>query len=89
MLSWWARQHSTEVFAMNIKSTQGRDEAQDILEALRQIQDSEELRTEAARDPESVMNRLGLSGVARHAVAFGIAGLLVAPIVARPAGWWS
>ena len=73
---------------MNIKPAQGYDEAQDILEALRQIQDSEDLRTEAARDPESVMNRLGLSGVARHAVAFGIAGLLVAPVM-HPAGWWN
>ena len=74
---------------MNITPAQGQDEAQDILEALRQIQDSEELRTEATRDPESVMNRLGLSGIARHAVAFGLAGLLVAPIVARPTSWWS
>ncbi len=74
---------------MNIKPGQGYDEAQDILEALRQIQDSEDLRTEAARDPESVMNRLGLTGIARHAVAFGIAGLLVAPVVARPTGWWA
>ncbi len=74
---------------MNIKPAQGYDEAQDILEALRQIQDSEDLRTEAARDPESVMNRLGLTGIARHAVAFGIAGLLVAPVVARPTGWWA
>jgi hypothetical protein len=73
---------------MNIKPNQGHDEAQEILEALRQIQDSEELRTAAAQDPESVMNHLGLSGIARHAVAFGIAGLLVAPVM-RPAGWWS
>ncbi len=74
---------------MNITPAQGHDEAQDILEALRQIQDSEDLRTEAATDPESVMNRLGLSGIARHAVAFGIAGLLVAPAVMRTDGWWN
>ena len=56
---------------MSIKSAQSHDEAQEILEALRQIQENEQLRTEAASDPESVMNRLGLSGVARHAVALG------------------
>lgn len=74
---------------MNIKPAQGRDEAQDILEALRQIQDSEDLRAEAARDPESVLNHLGLSGIARHAVAFGIAGLLIAPTVVHPNAWWN
>ena len=73
---------------MNITPAQGQDEAQEILEALRQIQDSEDLRTEATRDPESVMNRLGLSGVARHAVAFGIAGMLIAPVTMGPMGWW-
>jgi hypothetical protein len=74
---------------MNIKPAQGHDEAQDILEALRQIQDSEDLRTEAATDPESVLNRLGLSGIARHAVAFGIAGLLVVPGLVHTDGWWN
>ena len=73
---------------MNITPAQGHDEAQEILEALRQIQDSEDLRAEANRDLESVMNRLQLSGIARHAVAFGIAGMIVAPVVAKPAGWW-
>jgi hypothetical protein len=74
---------------MNIKPNQGHDEAQEILEALRQIQDSEELRTAAAQDPEAVMSHLGLSGIARHAVAFGIAGLLMAPAVVRTDGWWN
>jgi hypothetical protein len=74
---------------MNITPAQGQDEAQDILEALRQIQDSEELRTEAARDPESVMNRLGLSGIARHAVAFGITAMIMAPVFELPMGWWA
>ena len=74
---------------MNITPAQGHDEAQDILEALRQIQDSEDLRTEAARDPESVMNRMGLSGIARHAVAFGITAMLMSPIVDWPYGWWN
>jgi hypothetical protein len=73
---------------MSIKSAQSHDEAQEILEALRQIQENAELRTEAASDPESVMNRLGLSGIARHAVAFGITGMLVTPHLFLPAGWW-
>jgi hypothetical protein len=66
---------------LNITTNPDRDEAQDILDALRKIQDTPELRTEASTDPESVVNRLGLSGVARHAVAFAIAGLAVAPSV--------
>jgi hypothetical protein len=74
---------------MKAKTTQEQDEAQEILDALRQIRDSEELRVEAAKNPESVMNRLGVSGIARHAVAFGIAGLLVAPTVMHPYSWWS
>lgn len=74
---------------MNITPAQGQDEAQEILEALRQIQDSEDLRTEATRDPESVMNRLGLSGIARHAVAFGITAMLMSPIIDLPYGWWN
>jgi hypothetical protein len=74
---------------MNIQTTQGTDEAQVILESLRKIQDSEELRAEAATNPESVMDRLGLSGVARHAVAFGIAGLLVGHGLVKPMGFWA
>ena len=74
---------------MNITPAQGQDEAQDILEALRQIQDSDDLRAEAATDPESVMTRLGLSGIARHAVAFGITAMLVSPVLDTPTGWWA
>ena len=71
---------------MNSQTNPGTDEAQNILEALRQIQENDELRSDAAKNPESVLNRLGLSGAARHAVAFGIAGLLIAPIATRPMG---
>jgi len=74
---------------MDTNPAQGSDEAQDILEALRKIQESDELRAEAAINPETVADRLGLSGIARHAVAFGIAGLLVGPVAMRPAGWWN
>jgi len=74
---------------MTTQNPQPRDEAQEILEALRQIQDSEELRAEAAKDSESVLNRLGLSGVARHAVAFSLIGLVAAPQILRAQGWWN
>jgi hypothetical protein len=49
-----------------------RDETQDIIDALRAIQDNPELKAEAEVRPESVLDRLGLLGVARQAVAFGI-----------------
>jgi hypothetical protein len=76
---------------MDIATTSGtedRDDAQEILGALRQIQDNAELRAEAEINPEAVVDRLGLSGIARHAVAFGIAGLLIAPVIARPESFW-
>jgi hypothetical protein len=76
------------VFLVNIKTNQSQDEAQQILEALRQVQDSPELQAEAAKSPESVLDRLGLSGVARHAVALGIAGLLVAEVGITPDSFW-
>lgn len=74
---------------MDIASTRTDTEAQEILSALRQIQDSPELRAEASTNPEGVMNRLNLSGVARHAVAFGIAGMLVAPVIMSADSFWT
>jgi hypothetical protein len=65
------------------------DQAEEILDALQQIQSSPELRAEASTDPESVLNRFALNGIARHAVAFGIAGLLAAPILASPQNFWN
>jgi hypothetical protein len=74
---------------LNIQTTQGNDEAQVILEALRKIQESDELRSEATTNPEATMDRMGLSGVARHAVAFGIAGMLVIPGMTTAQGFWA
>jgi hypothetical protein len=54
------------------------DEAQDILEALRQIKNNPELQAEAEKNPETLLDRLNLSGIGRSAVALGIAGLTVA-----------
>jgi hypothetical protein len=68
------------------------DEAQVILEALRQIQHNPELMTEAEKDPESLLDRLNLSDIARNAVALGIAGLTVAQSSGhfpRPQGFWA
>jgi hypothetical protein len=75
---------------VNINSNTDRDEAREILEALRQIQDKPELQAEAKADPDAVMNRLGLSGIARHSVALGIAVITVgANHVAHANSWWS
>ena len=74
---------------MNPTTNQEHDEAQEILEALRQIQDNAELKAEAAKSPESLLDRLNLSGIARSAVALGIAGLTVAAHGAQKLfGWW-
>ena len=60
-----------------------------ILNALEQIQASPELQAEAQTNPESVLNKLRLSGTARHAVALGIAGLLVVPGFLTPQTFWA
>ena len=60
-----------------------------ILNALEQIQASPELQAEAHTDPESVLNKLRLSGTARHAVALGIAGMLVVPGLVFPQSFWA
>ena len=65
-----------------------QDEAQIILDALREIQTNPELQTQAEKDPESVLNRLGLSDIARHAVAAGLVVMLATPVVMRPAYWF-
>jgi hypothetical protein len=77
-----------DVSFMNIK-TNDTNEAQEILDALRQIQETPELRAEAATQPQSVLDRLKLSGVARHAVALGMTALLVAPVAGvKPNSVW-
>jgi hypothetical protein len=76
-----------EVFAMNIiNNTQ--DPAQDILDALRKIQDNSELKAKAATNLESVLNMLGLSGTARHAVAVGMLNGTVTTVSGRAGGFW-
>lgn len=65
-----------------------QDEAQIILDALREIQTNPELQAQAEKDPESVLNRLGLSDIARHAVAAGLVVMLATPVVMRPAYWF-
>lgn len=62
---------------MNANET--RDEAQHILEAVRTIENSPELKIEAQTNPDNVMDRLGLAGIARHAVAFAIAAAVAVP----------
>jgi hypothetical protein len=79
-------QQSAEVLDMNDQTSDSR-EAEEILNALRQIQDSPELRAEAAERPESVLDRLKLSGVARHSVALGISALAVAGTVSSQNFW--
>lgn len=75
---------------MDINPTRTDDEAQQILSALQQIQDNPELRAEANTNPDGVLNRLKLSGVARHAVALGIASMLVVPAFANgPEMFWA
>jgi hypothetical protein len=69
------------------------DEAQAILEALRQIQDSPELQAEARHNHKALLDRLNLSGIARTAVTLGIAAVVAANTssnhLVHPMGWWS
>jgi hypothetical protein len=75
---------------MNTNTNQEPDDAEEILEALRQIQDNPALQAEAKTEPESVLDRLKLSGAARHAVAFGITAVLLGHLAPAPRPyWWS
>src|ERR1041384_6745939 len=65
---------------MLLKTNQD-DYAHDILVALHQIQDTPALQAEAQTQPESMMDRLALSGIARHAVAFALTASVVTPVV--------
>jgi len=78
----------------NPNTTREHDEAQAILEALRQIQDNPELQAQAKHNPEKLLDRLNLSGIVRSAVTLGIAGLGVAATSSpkhfmQPAGFWN
>jgi len=70
-----------------------QDSAQEILSAIRQIQDSPALQSEAKTNPDGMLNRLKLSGIARHAVALAIAGGIVATphlgSIVTPDGFWA
>jgi hypothetical protein len=72
---------------MNITET--NDQAQEILEALRKVQDTPELKAQAATNPRSVMNKLGLSGTARRAVSVALLTMAVAPVSMGAEGFWS
>jgi hypothetical protein len=71
-----------------MNSNETNDQAQEILEALRKVQDTPELKAELARDPQSVINKLAVSGIARHAVALGIAAMVVAPAAPQRSLAW-
>ncbi len=81
---------SMEVFLVNNDPT---NEAQQILEAITQIQQSPELQAEAAEAPERLLDRLNLHGLVRSAVALAVTGAVVgsaqAPHMVQPNGWWS
>ncbi len=74
---------------MDIHTT---DTQEEILGALRQIQDSAGIQREAQSNPEGLLTRLKLSGIARHAVALAIAGIVAAgPVsgsLATPTNFW-
>lgn len=75
---------------MYTNESHDQDETQTILDALREIQDNAELQPKNGQDQESILNRLGLSGIARHGVAAGLVVMgfsVVAP--ATTLGWWN
>jgi hypothetical protein len=73
---------------MYTSDSHDQDEAQTILAALREIQDNPELQPKGKRDQESILNRLGLSGTARHSVAAGLAVMFMVAAPATTQGWW-
>lgn len=59
-----------------------------IVDAFRRLQEDPALQTEARANPEGALDRLGLSGIARHAVAAGLMVALAGAAAVRPSGWW-
>ena len=64
------------------------EEQREILEAVEKISASPELRDEASSDPEGLLDRLNLKGIARQAVAVSITVLLVGGAHVKPDSWW-
>jgi hypothetical protein len=68
-------------------------DTQTIVAAMQQIQTTPELQAQARTDLPGLLNRLQLSGIARHAVAAGLTLGLVATSVgttqAIPEGFWN
>jgi hypothetical protein len=63
-------------------------EARTILAALRQLTDNPVLRAEASYNAEGVLDQLGLNGVARYAVLFGMAAIVATPIATSQLAYW-
>jgi hypothetical protein len=73
---------------MYTNESHDQDETQTILDALREIQDNPDLQPRGPQDQESILNRLGLSGIARHSVAAGLV-LMFSVAPATTQGWWN
>ena len=68
-----------------MNSNQTTDPAQNILEAMRKIQDTPTLKAQVATNLELVLNMLGLSGITRQAVAVGMHN---ATVSSNAEGFW-
>jgi hypothetical protein len=66
---------------LNNRTHNDSTDAQQILSALNEIQSDPKLQAEAASNPEGLLDRLHLSGVARHAVAFSFTALVAGTTV--------
>lgn len=58
---------------MDTRHSHRADETRVIIDAMRQIQSNPELEAEARTNPPALFDRLGLTGIARQAVAAALA----------------
>ncbi len=73
---------------MTAPHTQRLDDVHTIVDAMEQIQRDADLRTLAQESPSLALDRLGLKGIARHAVAAGLTLTLAGVATVTPTVWW-
>jgi hypothetical protein len=77
----------TEESTMSMKN-ESREDAVIIANAVRELQTNPELHAEAERNVDGAMDKLGLKGFARHAVASAFALALAGGVTVAPNGYW-
>ena len=66
-----------------------QDTQKTVADSMRKLQEDPSLMAAAREDKEVALDRLGLKGIARQAVAAGITMALAGVAVVNAASWWA